>query len=89
MNKYVFEFTREGRNSFLALPKLIRIRIEKKLLFWGASPDPFVFAKQLVSYHNYYRFRIGDYRVIFTPKDQSHCVILLIIKVAHRGAVYE
>lgn len=38
-------------------------------------------------YDEYYRIRIGDYRVIYTVEDEQ--VTIFILKVAHRKNVYE
>ncbi|MEK7102456.1 MAG: type II toxin-antitoxin system RelE/ParE family toxin [Patescibacteria group bacterium] len=35
-----------------------------------------------------YRFRIGDYRVVFTANKEGNLVILLILRIAHRREVY-
>jgi mRNA interferase RelE/StbE len=35
----------------------------------------------------YYRYRIGDYRVIYSVEDEL--VQVLVVTIAHRGEVYE
>jgi mRNA interferase RelE/StbE len=35
----------------------------------------------------YYRYRIGDYRVVYSVEDEL--VRVLVITIAHRGEVYE
>ena len=39
------------------------------------------------SYTGYYRYRIGDYRVIYSIEDEL--VVVNVILIAHRGKVYE
>jgi mRNA interferase RelE/StbE len=36
---------------------------------------------------NYYRYRIGDYRVIYSVEDEL--VQVFVVTIAHRGEVYE
>lgn len=86
---YKFIFQSEAEEEFVSLPDLVKERILKKLRFWADSGKPFEFAKRLNSEQELYRFRIGDYRVIFTPKDKNTFVILLILKVGHRKDIYE
>jgi len=43
--------------------------------------------KKIVSKNELYRIRIGDYRVIYNVNDKI--LRILIVKVGHRGDVYE
>lgn len=43
-------------------------------------------ARQLVGYSGLWRIRIGDYRVIYTIRDDE--LVVLALRVAHRGAAY-
>lgn len=36
---------------------------------------------------NVYRFRVGDYRVLYTLEDRR--LIILVVRVGHRGTVYK
>ncbi|WP_020600339.1 type II toxin-antitoxin system RelE family toxin [Spirosoma panaciterrae] len=38
-------------------------------------------------YDDYYRIRVGDYRVIYTIEDDQ--IVIFILKVAHRKDIYE
>ncbi len=88
MKKHIIEFTVEGEASFLGLPKPIRIQIEKKLRYFISSDNSLSYAKKLSGLENKFRFRIGDYRVVFAPQDQQTLVILLVLKVGHRRDIY-
>lgn len=87
--QYIFEFSAAGEKSFLELPKDIRQGIQTKMEFFLKSGNPLSFAVPLTGIENKYRFRIGDYRVIFSRQKNGEIVILLILKVAHRSKVYE
>lgn len=81
--------------SFAAKEDILRIsrenqkRILDKLDFFLEQKNPLEYAKKLTGTKNRYRFRIGDYRVIFTKKENGKCIILLILKIAHRKEIYE
>lgn len=89
MNKYKIKFEKGALEDVLKLHKIIRTRINNKLSFFASSKDPFLYAKKIVGSENKYRFRVGDYRIIFTKQANDEIIILLIIKVAHRRDVYE
>lgn len=89
MKQYSIEYSLGAEKDFAKLPKNIQQRIITKLEYYEASEDPFAFAEKLVDQKNRFRFRIGNYRVIFTPKDNNTYVILLILKIGHRSKIYE
>lgn len=89
MTKYIVEFSKHGETTFLALPKVIRNRIEKKIRFFLVSGNPLSYAEKMQGFENWFRFRIGDYRVLFSLKNQKLVMILLILKVGHRKDVYK
>jgi len=68
------------------LPKLIQIRVIKKLDFFIRSEDPLSFAESLNNLaFGEFRFRIGDYRVVFDV--ERKCIIILAI--GHRRDIYK
>ncbi len=60
--KYIFTPTAE--DDFDRLSRLNRKRIATKMRFYASQTDPLQFAEPLTG-SSEYRFRIGDYRVIF------------------------
>lgn len=86
---YRIDFTIQSKEELLSLPVAINRRILKKLYFFAAQENPFLFATKLVGQDNTYRFRIGDYRAIFDTLEDRSVVILQILKVGHRRNVYE
>lgn len=60
--KYIFTHTAE--DQFDRLTRLNRKRIAIKMRFYASQPDPLQFAEPLTG-SNEYRFRIGDYRIMF------------------------
>lgn len=86
---YQFQFSRKAELEFTALEKSFQKRIFEKLSFFEHSGNPLSFAKKLRGMDRFYRFRVGDYRIIVTPKDEKTFIILLILKIGHRREVYE
>ena len=68
----------EAREQLRKLPQSVQARIIKKVLFYASQPDPLSFAKPLSGY-DAYRYRIGNYRVIFEV-DSNTLYVLLIVK---------
>jgi mRNA-degrading endonuclease RelE of RelBE toxin-antitoxin system len=59
-----FLFTPTAQDHLQQLPQQTRKRIATKMRFYARQPDPLQFAEPLSGSHNY-RFRVGDYRIIF------------------------
>jgi len=50
------------------------------------SDDPLALAKRLVGEDDIWRWRVGDYRILFTHEGNE--LILLVVEVGHRRDVY-
>jgi mRNA-degrading endonuclease RelE of RelBE toxin-antitoxin system len=57
-------FTETADSQLDRLPHRLQNRIVEKIEYYSVQLDPLEFSERLAS-SNYYRFRIGDYRVIF------------------------
>jgi len=79
-----YDFTKTASKEFFKTPKAVQQRIIKKLEFYLAQPDPLSFADKLITSQPTYRFRIGDYRVIFDWEKTG----IIILRVGHRREVY-
>ena len=71
-------------------PSIVR-RILKKVNEFSKRKDPLEFAKKLTGFvMDTYRFRVGDYRVVFRLDSQSQqLVILVVLRVRHRKEAYK
>ena len=80
----------EGVEQYLdTLDKKIRERIVRKLDFFITTPNPLRFAKKLTdSSIGQYRFRVGDYRILFDCNKNNGITILFILKIGHRKDIY-
>lgn len=80
-----YRFTKQAVKEFSRLPKNYQKQILKKLDYFVNSSDPLRYAKKMVDTElGEYRFRIGDYRVIFDIEDSY----LRILVVGHRREIY-
>lgn len=81
-----YEFTNSGAKDLERLPLEIQKRIFKKLDYFTSSKNPLIFAENLINFEiGQYRFRIGDYRVIFDIEDD----MLVILSIGHRREIYK
>ncbi len=80
-----YRFTKQAVKDVSRLPKNYQRKILKKLDFFVKSGEPLKYAKKMVdSELGEYRFRIGDYRVIFDVETS----FLKILTIGHRREVY-
>jgi len=83
---FSFEFKRKAAKEVDKLPPQIRERILKKLKFYSSQENPLRLAEKLRDYRiGEYRFRIGDYRILFDVENQK----ITILKVGHRKDIYK
>lgn len=65
-------------------------RIISKLDAIVILANPLTLAKRLSGkLHGQYRFRVGDYRIIFDLDPQGTIVILFVLRIRHRREAYE
>lgn len=87
---YKLVYTKLSQKDLDKLDPLLVRRILKKLNEFCKRTDPLKFAKKLTGFIiDTYRFRVGDYRVVFRldPQNQQ-LVILVVLRVRHRKEVY-
>ena len=79
-----FVFTPTAEEHFGHLPRQSQKRIVTKMRFYAKQPDPLQFAEPLTGSHTY-RFRIGDYRVIFKIAHD----VLWVVAIKRRDKAYQ
>lgn len=80
-----YQFTKTSLRRFKKLPKNIQIRIIEKLDYFCTQDNPLDFAESLTqSQLGQYRFRIGNYRVIFDVEGK----MLVVHDTDHRKNIY-
>jgi mRNA interferase RelE/StbE len=88
---FILQYTKNAKKDLENLDKSIAQRIILKLEdYCLKGKDPMDFSKGLVGvFKGLYRFRIGDYRVIFHKNPRGKITILTIIRIKHRKEVYQ
>lgn len=82
---YRYQFTPVALRQLKKFPKDIQKRIIKKLEFYLNQSHPLQYADFLIdSRLGEFRFRIGDYRVVFDVKDDT----IVILVIGHRREIY-
>jgi mRNA interferase RelE/StbE len=63
--------------------------IKEKLLILAENPEVLKnnIKKLAGTKEDYYRLRVGNYRIIYERRDND--LIILIIRIGHRGEVYQ
>lgn len=85
MAKYRYQFTSQSFRQLEKLPKKTQKRIINKLDFF-CKKNPLLYADKLTDLSiGSFRFRIGDWRVIFDLEEENTLTILL---VGHRREIY-
>lgn len=81
-----YDFTLTAEREFFKLSPAIQKRIITKLEFYLSQADPLSFAKHISTPISQatYRFRIGNYRLIFDCEIQG----ILVLRVGHRSEIY-
>ncbi|MBI2450854.1 MAG: type II toxin-antitoxin system RelE/ParE family toxin [Parcubacteria group bacterium] len=78
-------YTPKAAQQLEKLSRAIQKRIVIKMRFYARQENPIKFAKHLINrLEGNFRFRIGDYRVIFDIKGD----IIYILKIAKRDEIY-
>ena len=83
-------YTNKADQDLSRLNNGLRQRILNKIDFFIRQENPLSFAKKLKDFElGDYRFRVGDYRVIFDVDNNGNIKILIILRIKHRKDVYE
>ena len=83
------EYAAGARKDLKSLDRAEAARIVKKISVYTSADDPRKHAKPLSgSLSGLYRFRVGDYRVIFSIDEDGIISVLTILVIAHRKDVY-
>lgn len=80
-------YTADALRALLAMDPVIAKRIRLKLLELARNPKAQNNNIKKLTGIDGYRLRVGNWRVIYTLKQQS--VTIIVVKVGHRSEVYE
>ena len=83
---YKIEFRPAARRDLKDLPRDVLDRVSRKIFALAENPRPLGVEKLSGSEEDFYRIRVGDYRVLYRIEDRI--LLIIIIKVRHRREVY-
>jgi len=87
--KVELNYSKKARKDLAGFSAKDREKILLKLEFFCFESSPMKHAKTLSGeLKGLYRFRIGDYRAIFSKDSKGRLMILTIITIKHRRDVY-
>jgi mRNA interferase RelE/StbE len=85
-NKYTVQFNKHYLKDLLKIPKKNWKLIREKVLSLAENPRPDGCKKLKGVKAPLFRIRCGDYRVVYTIRDEI--LLVLVIEVAHRRNIY-
>ena len=74
--KYVVEISAQARKQIKRMPKSEKKKILDKIDSLSNDPRPFGY-KRLQYYTEYFRVRVGNYRIIYTISDGQFLVVIV------------
>lgn len=87
MAAYTLLFTKSAQKEFDLLAAAIQNRVLDGLQVLKQNPfSELLRVKKLKGADALYRFRVGDYRVVYELR--RHALVVLVIKIGHRKDVY-
>jgi mRNA interferase RelE/StbE len=84
-SKFALVIETKPRKVLEKLDKQIQSRILTALKLLATNPRP-PKATQMVGFEQLWRIRVGDYRVVYTVRDQE--LLILVVALGHRKDVY-
>lgn len=79
-------FSRRAKSDWEKLEDAISKRLSEKIAFFVASGNPLKYADRLSDANlGQYRFRIGDYRIVFDVERDN----IFVLRVGHRKDIYK
>ena len=87
MRAFSVEFTRSAEKEFAKLSVKIRGRISEAINVLAQNPySELLKTKKLKGADDLYRIRVGDYRVVYSVRNET--LVVIIIKIGNRREVY-
>lgn len=74
--KYIVEISAPARKQIKRMPKSEKKKILDKIDSLSNDPRPFGY-KKLQYYTEYFRVRVGNYRIIYTISDRQFLVVIV------------
>jgi mRNA interferase RelE/StbE len=85
--RYIVVIMPAAARALALLPANVRRRIDARILSLANDPRPHDAKKLKGQGGDVYRFRVGDYRVIYLIDDRAK--IVTVVKTGHRSDIYD
>ncbi len=86
---FLLIYSKDALHDLAELDRHISKRITSKLHFYAQQSEVISFAKPLQGFTNRFRFRVGEYRVLFQFEASGEVRILKILRIKNRKDIYE
>jgi mRNA interferase RelE/StbE len=87
---YKVLYAKNAVKQLKKLPKFVAKSVVDKVKFYSLQKNPLKFAKKLNHpAFGEYRYRVGDYRVVFDVDSKGKVTVLLILTVKHMKDSYK
>ena len=84
---YKIIFKKSAYKEYQKLPKQTQKKLDEALEMLAINPlGELLRFKKIRGKENWYRIRIGDYRIIYSP--QNEVLVVTVIRVGHRKDIY-
>jgi mRNA interferase RelE/StbE len=83
--RYRLQILPRVEGELAALPRDVRQRIDSRIQSLADRPRP-PGVEKLGGEEGLYRVRVGDYRVVYSIRDDA--LLVLVVRIGHRGEVY-
>ena len=84
--RYRVEVEKSAQKVLRRLPRDLLNRLASEIEGLAFDPRP-PGCKKLVGFHDHYRVRVGDWRIIYTIQDDV--LVVLVVEIAPRGGAYK
>ncbi len=85
---YKVNFLKEAWDELNHIDPIWRKRIINKIKILAADPNNLTnnIKKLKGKFHEYYRLRVGDYRIVYSQENER--LLILIVRIGHRKEIY-
>ena len=84
--RYRVEIQKSAQKVLRRLPRDLLNRLARAIEDLAVEPRP-AGCKKLAGFHDHYRVRVGDWRIIYTIQDDL--LVVLVVEIAPRGGAYK
>lgn len=83
--RYRVEITPSAQRELSKLAKTVQKRIDERIQALAKNPRP-PGSKKLEGEGDFYRIRVGDFRIVYQVEDKV--LLVVVVRIGHRREVY-